>query len=289
MKARTRLPDLGRLSSAEKDALIRRLLAQIEAERREARAVRRRLAEVERQLPGEGARSGRLFAELRKAGPRRRLPGASQVKVRLGRGLGFLRSKAVIGALALIGSAFVLDHAVARYQAHASEQKRLAELRLQHVAFTTLFVELEDVAYEPDGKSYRLTMAMENLDAGNPLYVMLSPVRAFEQAGLVWREVPARAPDGASWGVIELTGRHTYQTIFEPNLEDWTELLPGYMHVRFDSDLLISQRSEPTDDIVERKDPYYVYLKPHGADDQAIRERMNYPGRPPVYIPMPPH
>jgi lipoprotein-releasing system ATP-binding protein len=101
--------------------------------------------------------------------------------------------------------------------------------------------------------------------------------------------VPTRVPDGASSGVIELTGRHTYQTIFEPNVEDWTELMPGYMHVRFDSDLLISERSEPTDDIVERNDPYYVYLKPHGADDRSIRERMNYPGTPPVYIPMPPH
>ena len=132
-------------------------------------------------------------------------------------------------------------------------------------------------------------MTIENLDAENPLYVMLSPVRSFEQTGLVWKEVPTRAPEGVSWGVIRLPERRTYQTIFEPNLEDWTELMPGYMHIRFDSDMLISQSSEPTDDIVERKDPFYVYLKPHGADDQAIRKRMNYPGEPPIYIPMPPH
>jgi hypothetical protein len=287
MKARTPLPDLDRLS--RKDALIHRLLAQLEAERREAEALRRRLAEIERQSQRDETPPGRLLADLRRAGGRRRSPASSEVKVRLGRGLGFLRSKAVVGALALVGSAFVLDYAVARYQVHASEQRRLTELRLQHAAFTRLFVELEDVAYEPDGKSYRLTMAMENLNAESPLYVMLSPVRAFAQVGLVWREVPTRVPDGASSGVIELTGRHTYQTIFEPNVEDWTELMPGYMHVRFDSDLLISERSEPTDDIVERNDPYYVYLKPHGADDRSIRERMNYPGTPPVYIPMPPH
>ena len=40
---------------------------------------------------------------------------------------------------------------------------------------------------------------------------------------------------------------------------------------------------------VERNDRTYVYLKPHGADDEAIRKRMKYPGSPPVYIPMPPH
>jgi hypothetical protein len=65
--------------------------------------------------------------------------------------------------------------------------------------------------------------------------------------------------------------------------------MPGYMHIRLANNRLISQRSEPDDDIVERNDRYYVYLKPHGADDEAIRKRMKYPGEPPVYIPMPPH
>jgi hypothetical protein len=61
------------------------------------------------------------------------------------------------------------------------------------------------------------------------------------------------------------------------------------MHIRFESLSLVSQRSDPDDDIVERLDRYYVYLKPHGADNDAIRRRMKYQGEPPVYIPMPPH
>jgi lipoprotein-releasing system ATP-binding protein len=64
--------------------------------------------------------------------------------------------------------------------------------------------------------------------------------------------------------------------------------MPGYMHIRFESVSLISQRSDPDDDILERSDRYYVYLKPHGADDE-IRRRMKYRGDPPIYIPMPPH
>ena len=77
--------------------------------------------------------------------------------------------------------------------------------------------------------------------------------------------------------------------MFEPNLKDWTELMPGYMHIRFESVSLISERSDPDDDIVERTDRYYVYLKPHGADDEAIRKRMKLQGDPPLYMPMPPH
>jgi hypothetical protein len=132
-------------------------------------------------------------------------------------------------------------------------------------------------------------MSMRNINPTAPLYVMLNPVRVFEQSGLLWKEVPSRAPEGQSWSVVKLTDRYTYQAIFEPNVSGWTELMPGYMHVRIENDMLISRRSEPAEDIVERKNPYYVYLKPHGADDEAIRRRSKYSGQPPVYIPMPPH
>jgi hypothetical protein len=53
--------------------------------------------------------------------------------------------------------------------------------------------------------------------------------------------------------------------------------------------MLISRSSEPKDDIVERNNRFYVYLKPQGSDDAAIKRRSNFPGIPPVFIPMPPH
>jgi hypothetical protein len=286
MKTLERLPDLETLSDAEKDALILRLRHQLQAECAQAQALRRRLADLERCEP---APARELRARLEKASAQSRPLDSAGVRVRLGRGLGFLRRRTVIATLALVAMAFVLDYGVAWYQDHRLAQKRLAELHLQHAAFTNLYVELQDVVHEADGKAYRLTMTMENLDPDNSIYVMLSPVRVYTQSGLMWKEVPARAPEDMSWGVIKLTDRHTYETVFEPQVEDWAELIPGYMHVRFDNDMLISQRSEPADDIVARRDPYYVYLKPHGADDDAIRERMKYAGRPPVYIPMPPH
>jgi hypothetical protein len=128
-----------------------------------------------------------------------------------------------------------------------------------------------------------------NLDPQNPVYVMRGPLRVFAQSGLVWREVPARGPNGEAATVVKVSDRQTYETVFEPNLKEWTALIPGYMHIRFEASSLVSRRAEPDDDIVERTDRYYVYLKPYGADDDAIRKRMKYPGEPPVYIPMPPH
>ena len=60
--------------------------------------------------------------------------------------------------------------------------------------------------------------------------------------------------------------------------KDWAELMPGYMHVRVESDMLISRSSEPKDDIVERDNRFYVYLKPQGADDRGDQAAVELSG-----------
>jgi hypothetical protein len=277
---------IDKLSDTEKDELIVRLWRDLQEARTRCRDLEERLARLEHEAGAGGASP--LLAKLQEASPpppKR----ASDLKVRLGRGLGFLRSRVVLGAILIIGLAFALDYAIGRYHQYRMTQQRLAALKLEHAAYQGLYLELVKVAYEPDQKSYRVTMKMTNVEPGRPIYVMQGPVRVFEQSGLAWKEVPARAPNGEGTRVIKLTGPYTYETVFEPNLKDWTELMPGYMHIRFESVSLISERSDPDDDIVERTDRYYVYLKPHGADDEAIRKRMKYQGEPPVYMPMPPH
>jgi hypothetical protein len=53
--------------------------------------------------------------------------------------------------------------------------------------------------------------------------------------------------------------------------------------------MLVSPSSMPKDDVFERKDNYYVYLKPSGVADEVLLRRMRFSGRPPVWIPMPAH
>ena len=289
MKAKIELPDLAALSDAQKDALIRGLWDIIAKERDGFEGVDARLAAFEANDSGSDQRPRQLAAELREASRRPRPPAPSRAKARLGRQLGFWRSKIVAAVIASVGLAFAADYGIGWYQKRVIEHRRMTELRLRNAAFAGLYVELLRITYEPDGKSYRLVMSMKNVNPDAPLYVMLNPVRVFEQSGLLWKEVPSRPADGESWGVVKLTDRYVYQAIFEPNIADWAELIPGYMHIRIENDMLISQRSEPDEDVVDRKNPYYVYLKPHGADDEAIRRRSKYSGQPPVYIPMPPH
>jgi hypothetical protein len=279
------------MSNTDKDALIARLWRDLQEERARSRELERQLAQRNGDPTTETREASLLLNLLQQAAAPK--PASQQapagVRQKLRRRFAFLRSGNLIAAASIFALAFGLDFVVGRYQQYRLEQKRLADLRLQHAAFEGMYVEVVKVAYEPDDKSYRLTMKFTNDEPRRPLYVMQSPVRVFEQVGLSWKEVLSRDSRGEAARVVKLTDSYTFETIFEPNLKDWTELIPGYMHIRFQSDSLISERSDPDDDIIDRTDRYYVYLKPHGADDDAIRKQMKIRGEPPVYMPMPPH
>jgi putative ABC transport system ATP-binding protein/macrolide transport system ATP-binding/permease protein/lipoprotein-releasing system ATP-binding protein len=64
--------------------------------------------------------------------------------------------------------------------------------------------------------------------------------------------------------------------------------LPNYFHVCFSDTLLVNQGNTPKDDVFERKDNYYVYVKPFDVADETVSKRMKFAGKPPVWIPMPP-
>src|SRR5262249_37600044 len=162
------------------------------------------------------------------------------------------------------GLGFLADYGVGWWQRRALAAEDAAALELRNAAFGGLYVELTRVAYEPDGNSYRATMFMQN-SHDQPLYILMSPVQVFVQTGLTWQEVRASAPPGAGTGVVKLEGGKDYSVVFQADVKDWAELMPGYMHVRIDSRMLISRSPEPKDDIVERNNFFYVYLKPQGA------------------------
>jgi hypothetical protein len=118
---------------------------------------------------------------------------------------------------------------------------------------------------------------------------MLQDMRAYVQVGNVWQEVPLRPADEGNDGVLRIDGRHVYQYVFDARVRSFAQLLPNYMHVRFSDAMLVSPSSTPKDDVFERRDNYYVYLKPSDVTDETILKKMKFSGKPPVWIPMPPH
>jgi hypothetical protein len=158
------------LSDADKDALIARLWSDLQAERARSTRLEERLVEI-----GTGRADGNVDA-----GILAKLRGARASAARLGQetprprgapglGSGLLRSRIVLCAALLLALAFALDYAVGRYQHYRIDQKQAAIRELQHAAYEGLFVELADIASEPDGKSYRLTMRMTSIEPDRPI------------------------------------------------------------------------------------------------------------------------
>jgi len=88
--------------------------------------------------------------------------------------------------------------------------------------------------------------------------------------------------------VLSLSGKQVFRFTFKPEVARYTELLPGYMHVRFSNAMLISRDRNGVGGLFERTDDYYVYLKPHNADDAVICRKNQWVSAP-LWIPMPPH
>lgn len=207
----------------------------------------------------------------------------------LGAGLGRFAARFAVVAAVIVSVIGAANWAVGRYQRHVIQRRWEAARALEDLAMAGLRADIESIAFG-HGNSYRLVLYLRNVSGDRELYVTAPQVHAYVQVGTSWREVPLRAVDGGGAQVARIEGKQLFAFDFEPDVESFEQLLPHYMHVRITNTMLVSPRSEPKqDELVERADSYYTYLKPHGADDAAILRDLKFPGKPPLWIPMPPH
>jgi ABC-type lipoprotein export system ATPase subunit len=194
----------------------------------------------------------------------------------------------LLGGAAIFAGILLLDFGVAKYQQMQVRQRDERIARLADLALSSLQGDIQSVA-DLGGGHYGLAVYLLNAGGGGPIYVMSPDMHAYVQVGMAWREVPLRPADDGAGAVLKIDGKHVYHYLFDAPVRDFTQLLPNYMHVRFSETMLVSPDSTPKDDVFERRDNYYVYLKPFDIADDVILKRMQFPGKPPVWIPMPPH
>ena len=219
-------------------------------------------------------------ADLTRVRPAQAAPAAARAPIRLGANLwGGIRTF-LIAAAVIFAAILAADVGVEKYQA--------TRAALQHLALNRLHGDVQSVADLGDGR-YELTTYLENVGGEEPIYVMAPDMRAYVQVGTVWQEVPMTAADDSATGVTKIERKQTYRYRFDARVRDFAQLLPNYMHVRFSGTMLVSPSSRPNGDVFERKDNYYVYLKPFDVADEVVLRRMRFSGKPPVWIPMPPH
>ncbi|MFL6824503.1 MAG: ABC transporter ATP-binding protein [Xanthobacteraceae bacterium] len=230
------------------------------------------------------------------AEPRRRLTSATQpvtpaaaapAPIRLGESL-WRGVRILLPAAAVIFAAILaVDIGVEKYQAMRLRERAARISALQHLALNRLRGDVQSVTDLGEGR-YELTTYLQNV-GGEPIYVMAPDMRAYVQVAGLWQELPMTPADDSASGVIRIEGKQTYRYRFDARVRDFAQLLPNYMHVRFSGSMLVSPSSTPSGDVFERKDNYYVYLKPFDIADDVVLKRLRFSGKPPVWIPMPPH
>jgi len=190
-------------------------------------------------------------------------------------------------AAAILAAILLADFGVETYQSMRLRERAARYAALQHMALNRLRGDVQAVTDLGDGR-YELTTYLQNI-GGEPIYVMTPQMRAYVQVASLWQEVPMTAAEENAAGVTKIIGKQTYRYRFDARVRDFAQLLPNYMHVRFSGSMLVSPSSAPNGDVFERKDNYYVYLKPFDIADEVVLRRMRFSGKPPVWIPMPPH
>jgi putative ABC transport system ATP-binding protein/macrolide transport system ATP-binding/permease protein/lipoprotein-releasing system ATP-binding protein len=215
-------------------------------------------------------------------------PAAARAPIRLGSSLMSDVTTYLLTGAAILGAGLIAYLGVGKYQDMQVRDRAARIAKLQHFALNSLRGDVQSVSDLGEGR-YELTTYLQNVGGGQPIYVMSPDLRAYVQVGSVWQEVPVKLTDASANGVLKIEDRQTYRYVFDARVANFTQLLPNYMHVRFSGTMLISPSSVPKDDVFERKDNYYVYLKPFDVADEVVLKRMRFSGRPPVWIPMPPH
>jgi len=193
-------------------------------------------------------------------------------------------------ALLVVAGLWGLDYVAARLQRQSLAEQQAGRKQAQELALQQLRADVEDVEYGPQG-DYLANVYLRNGDPTRPLFVLGPSLRVFVQSHQNWQEVPASPVGFAPGAVRPVTGKQVFRVAFRADLDRYDELMRGYMHVRLTNVLVVSDRAEPTDDLFERTDEYYVFLKPQRVSEREVRERNGWKegALVPRWIAMPPH
>ena len=159
-------------------------------------------------------------------------------------------------------------------------------LKLQYLAFSALGSELTSIKLNDDGV-YTGSLLLNNFDQTQSLYLLPSNVELYIQQGMLWNPFPANWNNG--FRSVSLIDRPTTLLFeFQDLPSEFTQLVPGYLHVRINVTYMIANSATPLYVPIERRDSFFVYLLPVHPDIKLL-QLNNFPAAPPLFIPMPPH
>ncbi len=213
---------------------------------------------------------------------------AEAEKVSLGLGIDRYVGRFVLVLIPVLSLIYIINLALASYQQSLSNARQEQHQAMEDLAMSDLKAGVKSIKMLGND-SYELEVFLRNSKGEKPMYVLRPAVRVFVQLGNNWLETDAELAGLPGADVMQLQGERLFRYRITPKVAGYTQLIPYYMHVRITNDMLVSASKTPKNDLIERKDSYYVYLKPYGVSDEAIAAKLKFAGAPPVYLPMPPH
>jgi putative ABC transport system ATP-binding protein/macrolide transport system ATP-binding/permease protein/lipoprotein-releasing system ATP-binding protein len=168
--------------------------------------------------------------------------------------------------------------------ARATERRVAEDLALQQ-----LRADVEDLEVLPDG-NYEVRVYLRSFSPEKPLFVLGPSLRVFVQVDRVWQQVATSGTSEAEVRQVS-SDKQLVPVRFRLTPDHFDELLKGYMHLRIQNTLVVTDRAAPPGDVFERTDDYYVYLRPAALSEDEVRRRNGWaPGSiVPPWIPMPAH
>lgn len=185
---------------------------------------------------------------------------------------------------------FGVDYYVGYRQNQFLSEKAAQKKKIEQLAWYSLRGEVKEVSYA--GHLYRIALKFENAFPEEEMYIMLPQVRCLVQVGTLWKEVPVHDPDtkNPDTGVIKLEGVKIIEKLIEVPFKNYEQVLPGYIHVRLNTVSYVSSNAVSKDDIVEKNEDFYIYLRPYDANLVEMSKKYTFTNNEiPIFIPMPPH
>jgi hypothetical protein len=196
----------------------------------------------------------------------------------------------IIALVAIVASGFLLDYYVGYRQNKYLADKAATKKKLEQLAWYSLRGEVKDVIYVKD--KYRISIKFENAFPEEEMFIMIPQMRCFIQVGWQWKEVPLHDVGAKSEEseVMKLDSIKVVEKLLEVPFRNFEEVLPGYMHVRINVMSYIASNIVSKDDIVEKNEDFYIYLKPYYSKNVVMSKKYTFTNNEiPIFIPMPPH
>jgi hypothetical protein len=196
----------------------------------------------------------------------------------------------ILAIIISLTSLYALDYYVGSRQNTYLAEKAALKKKLEQLAWYSLRGEIKDVTYA--GNKYRVAVKFENAFPEEEMFIMIPQMRCFIQVGWIWKEVPLHDVDSKNVEsqVMKLEGSKVVEKLIEVPFKNFEEVLPGYMHVRINVMSYIASNALSKDDIVEKNEDFYIYLKPYYSNNKTMLKKFTFTNNEiPIFIPMPPH